>query len=181
MAEELVDAARLEAGYELALRPALTDVRALVQQVIEEQSAAASGQRICVDAHDAELWAVCDGPRIARVIANVLSNAVKYSPPDGEIDVRVRGDGEWLTLNVVDHGIGIPAEDLPHVFEGFHRARNVSGRAGTGLGLPGVRRLVEQHGGNVAIQSEAGVGTTVTIRLPRGLSERSKAGLALAS
>jgi two-component system sensor histidine kinase BaeS len=172
MAEELVDAARLQAGYELALRPSLTDVRALVQQVVDEQTAATNGQHIELDAEPGELWVVCDGARIARVIGNVLSNAVKYSPPDGPIEVALRHDGEWVVLCVADEGIGIPAEDLPHVFERFHRAHNVSGKAGTGLGLPGVRSLVEQHGGTVAIESTPGRGTRVTIRLPRRVAER---------
>ncbi len=72
-------------------------------------------------------------------------------------------------LAVQDQGIGIPAADLPHVFERFYRARNVSGRTpGTGLGLAGARQIVEQHGGTIAVESREGAGSTVTIRLPLG-------------
>jgi signal transduction histidine kinase len=70
-------------------------------------------------------------------------------------------------VRVRDRGLGIPAADLPYVFERFHRASNVSGQiGGTGLGLAGARHIVEQHGGSIGVESEEGRGTTVTVRLP---------------
>jgi len=77
--------------------------------------------------------------------------------------------GPWATLTVSDDGIGIPASDLPHVLERFHRGRNASGQiAGTELGLAGVRRIVELHGGKIELESAEGVGTTVRVWLPVG-------------
>ncbi len=112
-----------------------------------------------------------DRDAIGRAIENLLTNAIKYSPDGGEIRVALRhtdGDGKaWAEVMVQDHGLGVPAADLPHVFEGFHRGANVVGRIdGTGLGLAGVRHVVEQCGGNVAAESVEGEGSAFTLRLP---------------
>jgi signal transduction histidine kinase len=81
--------------------------------------------------------------------------------------VRVAREGPWAVLTVADHGLGIPAADLPHIFERFQRGRNVAGRvAGSGVGLAGVRHVVEQHGGTVSVESREGGGSTFTVRLP---------------
>jgi signal transduction histidine kinase len=182
MIQELVDSARLEAGYELSLRPAVTDMRALVQQVVDEQSLGANGDRIHLGGDTIDLWVVCDAARIARVIANLLSNALKYSPSDKPVLIDLQRDDQWVTLNIADEGIGIPKDDLPHLFERFHRARNAASHAvGTGLGLAGVRSIVEQHGGSIGVESQEGVGTTVCIRLPRGAQARVAEPIALVS
>jgi len=180
MTEELVDAARLEAGHELALAPRLTDLVALVRETIEEQALAGRGHRLHVASASLELWVACDAARMGRVIANVISNAIKYSPAESPIVVELGSEtdaaGSWATICVADEGVGIPAEDLPHVFERFHRARNVLGQAvGSGLGLAGVRQIVEQHGGRVSLESQEGVGTTVRIHLPRPPAHASPA------
>jgi len=131
------------------------------------------GHRIRVNCETSDLWVICDSARMNRVIANVLSNAVKYSAAGSQILVELQhetdADGAWVLLSISDEGIGIPAADLPYLFERFHRGRNVSSQtSGTGLGLAGARAIVEQHGGRVEIDSEEGAGTTVRIRLPRG-------------
>jgi signal transduction histidine kinase len=112
-----------------------------------------------------------DRMRLERVLDNLLSNAVKYSPQGGPIAIRVgREDdagGAWAVVSVRDDGIGVPAEDLPWIFERYRRAGNVAGRvAGTGIGLAGARQIVEQHGGTIGVESDEGQGTTVTVRLP---------------
>jgi signal transduction histidine kinase len=177
MTDELVDAARLRSGYELVLRPGLADMLAVVVQVVDEQLATAGGHRIRVDCESSDLWVICDSGRISRVIANLLSNAVKYSPADSQILVELQRETdaacEWVVVSISDEGIGIPAEDLPCLFDRFHRGRNVSTQVGgTGLGLAGVRTIVEQHGGRVDVESEEGAGTTVQFRLPRGTVKR---------
>jgi len=92
---------------------------------------------------------------------------VKYSPRGGEIAVEVAAAGGAAVLVVRDSGVGIPAADLPHVFERFRRAGNVADRiAGTGLGLAGAKEIVEQHGGSIAVESVEGRGSAFTVRLP---------------
>jgi signal transduction histidine kinase len=117
------------------------------------------------------LVGVWDGERVERVLANLLSNATKYSPDGGVVRVvlarRTDVGGAWAVVRVEDHGVGIPAHDLPRVFERFHRGANVEGRIrGVGIGLAGAKQIVEQHGGTIALTSEEGLGTTVTVALP---------------
>jgi signal transduction histidine kinase len=109
--------------------------------------------------------------RLGRVLVNLLSNAIKYSPSGGDIVVsvgEVERDGARLArLSVSDHGLGVPAADLPVIFERFQRARNVEGRiGGTGIGLASVRQIVEQHGGSISATSTEGAGSTFTVLLP---------------
>ena len=111
-----------------------------------------------------------DAARLERVLENFLSNACKYSPEGSAITVTVAREGErgdeWAVLTVADAGIGIPATDVPHIFEQFYRAGNARDIQGAGVGLVGAKQIIEQHGGAIAITSEEGEGTTVTIRLP---------------
>lgn len=112
-----------------------------------------------------------DAARIERVIGNLLSNAIKYSPEGGDIIVRIireeRPDGAFAAIAVEDQGIGIPAADLPHIFERFRRARNVVGQiSGTGIGLASVQQIVAQHGATLSVESQEGQGSTFTVRLP---------------
>jgi signal transduction histidine kinase len=100
-----------------------------------------------------------------------VANAVKYSPAGSPVVVRIDREeapgGPVAMLSIADQGVGIPADDLPHIFERFRRGGNVAGRiAGSGLGLWGSQRIVAQHGGTIAIDSTEGKGTIVTVRLP---------------
>ena len=104
-----------------------------------------------------------------RSIYNLLDNAVKFSHPDGRISVRAhRSDGEGISLSVSDEGAGIPARDLPRIFERFYRADKARHRelGGTGLGLSIVKHIAQLHGGSVEAESEPGRGTTVRVHLP---------------
>jgi two-component system sensor histidine kinase MprB len=100
--------------------------------------------------------------RLERAVANLLDNAVKYSPPGEPVEIELHG-GE---LTVRDHGPGISAEDLAHVFDRFYRGAEARGRPGSGLGLAIVRQVVSQHGGSVAAERAPGGGTLMRIRLP---------------
>jgi signal transduction histidine kinase len=99
-------------------------------------------------------------------VANLLANAIKYSPSGGDVLISVDVEDRWAVLAVRDDGMGIPASDLPHVFERFHRGSNVARLSGTGLGLAGAKDIVEQHGGTISVMSTEGRGTTVVVRLP---------------
>jgi signal transduction histidine kinase len=108
---------------------------------------------------------------VQRVGNNLVSNAIKYSPDGGEIIITLwseqAGGQDWAVFSVQDQGIGIPASDLPSIFSGFFRGSNVDAEiGGFGLGLAGVHQIVAQHGGQIAVDSAVGVGTTLTVRLP---------------
>ncbi|MEA2513232.1 MAG: hypothetical protein QOJ59_2719 [Thermomicrobiales bacterium] len=169
--DELGDIAQLRLGRTLQLRPEPTDLVALAEQLAATWRQTTDRHEIRVVAAVPALIGDWDAMRLERVIENLLSNAVKYSPRGGPIEVRIERDespgSKCAVLTVRDEGIGIPAADLPWIFERFRRAGNVAGRvAGTGIGLAGARQIVAQHGGTIAVASEAGRGTTVTVRLP---------------
>jgi signal transduction histidine kinase len=106
-------------------------------------------------------------PRLLRqILGNLLSNALKYSPNGGRVDFIVREKAGEASFVVADQGIGIPADELPQLFESFHRAHNVGNIPGTGLGLAIVKKSVETHGGRITVDSEAGQGTRFTVVIP---------------
>ena len=120
-------------------------------------------------ASDAEETTVdADPDRMRQVIDNLLSNAIKYSPDGTEIEVVARPGQDAIETSVIDHGIGIPRDEIPQLFERFHRARNVSSRyyGGLGLGLYIARAIVEAHNGSIFVESEEGKGSSFTVRLP---------------
>ncbi len=169
--EELVDASHLEIGHVLELSRAPTDLVALAREALGVHRATTERHRMILQAHDDEVLGLWDARRLARVVDNLLSNAVKYSPAGGDVIVAVGsetdGTHEMAVLAVSDQGIGIPATDLPRLFERFHRGSNVTDTiVGTGLGLAGAKRIVEQHGGTIDVESVEGQGSTFTVRLP---------------
>jgi len=163
---ELVDVTRTDLGGGLDLDRRMVDLVALARGVVAQQTDLTT-HRIVVDTVLPALEAAVDVVRIERVVTNLVSNAVKYSPDGGDITVTVAREDDMAVIVVSDHGLGIPADDAPRVFERFHRAANVAGRiAGTGIGLASVRQIVERHGGRIAVESAEGVGSTFTVRLP---------------
>jgi len=167
MIQELLDTAQIDAGHELDLLRAPTDLAMLAKRAVEAQEAATPDCRLLLTA-EAPTYANVDAARIGRVLQNLLSNAVKYSQPGTEIRLSVSSaDDGWARIAIQDHGMGVPAADLPLLFRRFHRGSNVAGRIpGTGLGLAGSRAIVEQHGGSIAVESREGRGSTFTVLLP---------------
>jgi signal transduction histidine kinase len=171
MITDLLDLARLQSGRALELQRGPVDLVALARRTADEHQRTAPGHEIRVETALPSLVGEWDAVRLERVLANLLSNAIKYSPAGGAITVRVAHDTSgaeaMAVLTVHDEGMGIPAADLPRIFERFHRAANVAGRiAGTGIGLAGSRQIVEQHGGTISVESTEGAGSTFTVRLP---------------
>ena len=111
-----------------------------------------------------------DRLRLEQVFGNLLENAVKYTGPDGRIDIRARVEGACIEFRVEDTGLGILPADVPHIFERFYRADKARSRehGGTGLGLSIVKHIVQSHGGTVTAESTYGEGTTIALRLPLG-------------
>jgi signal transduction histidine kinase len=173
LVEHLLDLACEQRGQPLALARQPTDLVTLATDRVAAHRRRAPRHRLDLRACASGLVGSWDAARIERVIDNLLDNAVAYSLAGGEVSVALRRQvdaaGAWAVLEVRDAGIGIPAADLPHIFEPFRRGSNVGGRfAGDGLGLAGVRWIVEQHGGTVGAASVEGGGTTITVRLPLG-------------
>jgi signal transduction histidine kinase len=139
---------------------------------------------IRVQAPARELHGPWQPVHIERILSNLLSNAIKFSPEGGEIVVAVWDEvdppvnGAWACVRVTDEGIGVPADDLGHVFELRHRGSNARNRvAGTGFGLATVRDLVAEYDGSVSVESEEGRGSCLTVRIPLASSARGVASM----
>ncbi len=174
--DELHDAMRLQAGRPLELRTRPTDLVGLVQTVLRQYEGVSERYWFRCETSVPTLSGVWDAGRLERVLDNLLSNAMKFTPMGGEVVLRIGREGAWAVLSVKDRGVGIPAADVPHVFERYWRGSNVTGRiAGSGLGLSGARGIIEQHGGSISVESAEGVGTTFTLRLPLPAEEPEEA------
>lgn len=164
---ELLDVSRTRAGLPLALECRPMDLVDLVQRVVAEHQRLAPNHNVRIETDGSQLEGHWDAFRIERVVDNLLSNATKYSPAGGDVMVTVTREHDgWAMVAVRDAGIGIPAQDLPRIFEPFQRASNVGRITGTGIGLAGARQVVTEHGGTLDIQSAVGAGTVATMRLP---------------
>lgn len=168
LVDRLLDISQLDAG-QLQLAPQPVDLAALVQRAIAA-ARATTGQHTLVYDGPAQLWTVVDPTRIGQVVANVLDNAIQYSPAGGTIQVLLAERGEQVCLQVTDPGIGILPDERERVFERFYRGPEAGHLAGLGLGLHLARQLVELHGGTIAIETPPAGGTRVIVTLPVGQS-----------
>ena len=156
--------------------PRLLDLRTLCEDLMEEARSQQPDTlcrlslelvpRISEVPHKYQYRGMYDEKLIRHIFGNLLSNAIKYSPLGGEVRFVVRVDRGDTVFEVSDQGIGIPAEELGHLFESFHRASNVGTITGTGLGLAIVKNAVTVHGGTIEVASSPGEGTCFTVRLP---------------
>ncbi len=163
MIDDLLLLSEVQQG-ELKLDSEPLDLVALVTESVAEAERACAACRFVVDVERRLPPLAGDPRRIRLALAHLLSNAATYSPPDGEIWVTVSREGDEAAIGVRDLGEGIPAEDLPHVFERFFRGSRARG-GGSGVGLHVVRLVAEAHGGEAAIESVRGEGCLVTLRL----------------
>jgi len=166
--DHLLDMSRLEAGL-LKLEKMPAGIPKLVQQAIDKSKPKASRHWL-VSKLDKRLPMVnIDARRIRQVLDSLIDNAIKYSLEESEVTIEVRQDGSELLVSVTDRGIGIPAEELPKVFDRMYRVEQpaTSGAKGIRLSLAICRGLVEAHGGRIWVESEEGKGSTFTFTLPR--------------
>ena len=173
MVDELLWLARLEMDQHVGLDRRPTDLVELARRAAADFGGTTTRHHLRVTPNVPQLVGWWDEGRLERIVANLLSNAIKYSPDGGDIDIAVdaEDDGTQAILSVSDHGVGIPEDDLPHVFERFYRADNVGSLiTGTGVGLSGVRHAVEAHGGTITVVHRDGGGSTFIVRLPVGIS-----------
>jgi signal transduction histidine kinase len=169
LTDDLLDMARLQAG-QLELHPEPTDLVTLVQRVVTRLQMTTEQHTLSCLPSVERLVKYVDPRRIEQVLSNLISNAIKYSPEGGPIEVTIAEDIERqeALLSVRDHGIGIPAEQQAQIFQRFVQADNARayGIEGTGLGLYLCRALVERHGGRIWFESVEGQGSTFFIALP---------------
>ncbi|MBI2756027.1 MAG: RsbRD N-terminal domain-containing protein [Chloroflexi bacterium] len=175
---ELQDVARLRTGQALELDRHAVDLVALVEDAAARHQANSADHQISVVLEGLEepmLSGEWDEARLERVLDNLLGNAIKFSPAGGRITLTLACQHKhpgnpldrWAILRVSDEGIGIPVDDLPHIFDWFQRASNAAGKiAGTGIGLAAVRQILELHGGAISAESEEGSGSTFVLSLP---------------
>lgn len=168
---DLLDLGKIEAGLEGPGEP--IDLVALIGEAVKALASPAEAKRIAISV-EAPVIALVTGvrARLAQVLGNLIGNAVKYTRDGGRVQVVVEAtappEGAPIRLRVVDTGIGIPARDLPHVFDKFYRVKSDStaGISGTGLGLAITRSIVEAHRGRIGVESIEGVGSTFWVELP---------------
>ncbi len=166
---ELLELSRIESG-QAPLKVRALSPAALVNSVFERMflQAERARLRLRVDCPP-DLPAVrADPPRLEQALMNLVHNAVKFTPPGGEILISAARDqdGEMVVFSVRDTGVGIPADDLPRIFERFYKADRARSGGGTGLGLSIARHLVEAHGGRIRAESEEGRGSTFYFSIP---------------
>jgi two-component system phosphate regulon sensor histidine kinase PhoR len=167
MVEELLDLSRIESGQApLSLVP--TRVTELVIPPVDRlrPQAERAGQEIAFDLPPDMPPVLADGEQARLVLTNLIHNAVKFTPPGGRITVSARPNGEEVLFSVEDTGVGIPAEDLPRVFERFYKADRARSGGGTGLGLAIAKHVVQGHGGHIWAESVEGEGSTFYFTLP---------------
>ncbi|HEC35730.1 MAG TPA: HAMP domain-containing histidine kinase, partial [Anaerolineae bacterium] len=148
------------------------DLAALVRRVSEVYASRAeqAGITFALDLPETPVTVSGNADQLCRAIGNLLDNAIKFTPARGSVTLGLRQDEGEATLWVQDSGIGIPEEDLPHLFERFHRGRNATAYPGSGLGLAIVKAIVEAHGGRVRGENVE-QGARFTVWLPVDLIE----------
>jgi signal transduction histidine kinase len=175
LVDQLSDLHSLE-GSGLALECQPADLRRTVEAAKDQMEAIARGHELRYTAPSESVMVDYDERRIQRVLQNLISNAIKYSPDGGEIDINIRPDGGTAAISIRDHGIGIPEGERGRVFERGYRANSVGAIPGTGLGLFISSEIVKRHGGSIACHAADGPGTVFEVRLPlariRGAAER---------
>jgi signal transduction histidine kinase len=170
---DLLDVAAIDAGR-ISVTPRPCSIQSLVLEAFDElspQAKAAEIELVC-EVPDGLPLAIADVQRVSQVLANLVGNAIKFTPEGGSVTARARSNGETdIEVSIVDTGAGIPAAHLEHVFDRFWQGP--TGKPGSGLGLAICRGLVERSGGRIWAESTPGAGTTMTFTLPCGAPRSS--------
>ena len=167
---DLLDLSRLEAGR-MTLEPKPLDFSELVKSCVAELETRLRDKRLdCrLDGVEPGVRCVCDRNRMLQVLTNILANAIRFSPEDGDIDVAVRNAGEFCRLEIRDAGSGVPAGDLEKVFERFYQSPESRAHPGSsGLGLAICREIVDLHQGRIWAENNPGGGAAILVEVPRG-------------
>jgi two-component system phosphate regulon sensor histidine kinase PhoR len=168
LVQNLLGLAKIDMGIQL--KPERVDVVAIVTEIVDEFQPQAEAKEQTLQLTKAEDEANVQGDvlQLQQALRNLVGNAIKYTPAGGSIDLSVKKEETTVIIQVKDTGLGIPAEDLPFIFDRFYRVRNeaVKEIEGNGLGLAIVKSIVEKHGGQISVESEPGKGSCFTCSLP---------------
>lgn len=167
--ENLLNAARLLDGVGLYFHPAEIDLAAVLHEVCQTHREISPKANLVEQLGSQPLIMSGDRNLLSQAVSNLLSNAIKYSLAGGRMAISACSEGDEVVITVADNGIGIPANDLGHLFERYYRGGNVSGVVGTGVGLYLVKIVVDLHKGSIEVESREGEGSRFIIRLPIGL------------
>jgi len=172
--QDLLEVSKIEAG-KLALDRRPTDVALLLEEAAHllEPAAQEAGIDLRFEETETSVAVDVDQDRIIQVLANLIGNALKFTPGGGRVRVRAAEDSDprWVRFSVIDTGKGIPKEAMDHLFDRFWQA-DAAHQAGTGLGLVIVKGIVEQHGGSITVESEPGTGSTFHFTVPTAPDSR---------
>lgn len=166
---QMIDAILLIGKVEakgIAVRPSTLDVVSFCHHLAAELEPEQKTSRIRFSCRSKQIIGTLDKQMLRSILTNILANSMRYSSGDSPIQFKLSKRKQHLIFQITDEGIGIPPDDLPYLFEPFHRGRNVSNIAGTGLGLNIVKRFVDAQHGTVKVESKVGAGTSFTITLP---------------
>ncbi|MDO8530787.1 MAG: ATP-binding protein [Dehalococcoidia bacterium] len=167
MVNELLELSRLESGQSgLVMAP--TDLGEVVREAARnlEPQAERKGLTLTVDTASGPLTVKADRRRLIEAVANLVDNAIKFTPDGGRIQVSVRPEGDRLEVTVADTGVGIASQDLPHIFKRFYKVDRSRAGEGVGLGLAITKHIVQAHSGTVRVESTLGKGSVFTVTLP---------------
>jgi signal transduction histidine kinase len=169
LVNDLLDASKLESGT-MRLDAATIELRGLVSELQEQMHPLAREKEIALEEDVPEDLPPlrADRAKLRRVLVNLVSNALKFTPKGGRVRLGASREGAFVRVSVTDTGVGIPREDLHDIFDKYAQARSRATRSekGTGLGLYITRQLVELHGGKISVQSEVGKGSTFSFTIP---------------
>jgi signal transduction histidine kinase len=165
--------AKMESGEsEIRVERSLFNLKEFITDILEKHMTLATNKNIRILTKIDELPESFNGDSklLEHSITNIISNAIKYSKNNSVVKVLAKADSQKIALRVIDQGIGIPKDDLTNIGKKFFRAKNTLSVAGTGIGLYLTKHFIELHGGNVLIESEVDVGTSITVILPNNIS-----------
>lgn len=164
---DLLDITRIEEGRSLELHLGLVSLRPLIDRVVQSQRPLLQDHTFDIDIPSTVAVIIADEDKLEQILFNLVNNAIKYSPQGGLVRIQARRREGAVEISVQDQGIGIPPEQIPHLFQRYHRTDASRRIKGIGIGLYLVRHLVEAHGGQIRASSTPGKGTLFTFSLPQ--------------
>ncbi|MDR6998591.1 ATP-binding protein [Neobacillus niacini] len=170
LVNELLDLARMEAGH-IQLTVEEVNLSSFINRIIHKFQGLAKDHSILLNSNIGNIVSPIsfDPDRIEQVLTNLIDNAIRHTPKDGTVTLKIYEEDKGIIMEVADSGSGIPEEDLPFVFERFYKAdkARTRGRSGTGLGLAIAKNIIDAHHGHISVQSKIGQGTTFSFFLPQ--------------